>query len=134
MDKDQVVTVNLKRLFDKHAGDKRALDMLEFAALLEQAQALYKLAHGTPIAPLVRETFSALGAFTMSRLGYTIEEFTPIRDAVAAAIRADFDATMAGIEDGKQAERIEESLRLGEGVEDVRDVLAKAARKGDTLH
>lgn len=91
------VVDNLAALRESYKGNERAQAMLTFAALMQQTREIGKLVRqGAPaelVNALLRDTAAALGAFTMDKLGYTLEEYIPIETAFGEALAKDFNAT-----------------------------------------
>lgn len=129
-----IITRNLDALCNKHKGDEKARAMLIFAGLFAQAQAINQLLGPSPVAPLVRDTFSSLGAFVMERLGWEVPEFDAIKREFDVAAKADLNATMALRDAAAQVDAVEAQIREGHGKDEVREALIRAARKGDTLN
>jgi hypothetical protein len=98
---------------------------------LEQSKALYSLARGLPLggellAPMVRDTFSQIGAFTMKNLGLTPEQFEPIHAEFKAALARDLADTEALRAGENAADAIEADIRAGQGADAAKDVISKA--------
>lgn len=116
---------NLDALSAKYKGDAKRQALVAFAGMLVQAKALHSIAQGHAVAPLIRDLFSSLGAFTMEQLGWTPEEFNPIMDEFQVAMLADHDATMALRASDSAADAIEAQLREGQGVTEAKAALAR---------
>lgn len=120
---------HIEALVAKYKGNEKADGMIVFAGLMEQAKAIHALMRDHPAQPLVKETFSALGAFALARLGWDVEEFKPIAREFQAALAADMADTFQLRQEEDKADAIERSLREGQGSTETHDALARASRK-----
>lgn len=115
---------HLDALFAKYKGNDKATALLHFSGLLVQARAIHGLLRGSQVQPLIRDTFSALGAFVMERLGWTVAEFEPLDTEFGQAADLDYAETMRLRENETDAESIERDLREGQGASETQAALS----------